>query len=182
MTAKPHAPPPAKDLDPARRSRAGVTYDALIGLGSNVGDKAGNIARAIALLTGDGKVRLVARSRDYRSAAWGKTDQDWFVNACIAVATALGPHDLLARCQAVEAAMGRVRLERWGPRVIDVDVLTYREVASSDPVLSLPHPLITERAFVLAPLAEIAPDEVVRGKTVRSWLAGTDRSDVVALV
>lgn len=156
-------------------------YDALIGLGSNVGDKAANIARAIALLTDEGDIGLLGASRLYRSAPWGKHDQDWFVNACIAVATALGPRTLLARCQAVEATMKRVRGERWGPRVIDVDVLAYRGVTLADPDLTLPHPHIAERAFVLVPLMEIAPDLKIAGHGLAHWLAQVDARDVVPL-
>lgn len=152
--------------------------DALIGLGSNLGDKSGNIAQAIAQLTASEDIRLVAHSRLYRTPPWGKTDQDWFVNACIGVATVLSPHELLGRCQAVESELGRVRGERWGPRVIDVDILAYRDVMLDEPDLVLPHPRIAERAFVLAPLAEIAPGLMILGRTVAERLAGVDRAGV----
>jgi 2-amino-4-hydroxy-6-hydroxymethyldihydropteridine diphosphokinase len=163
-------------------ARAGAGFDAIVALGSNLGDKAGRIAEAIALLTEAGDIRLVARSRNFRTAPWGKTDQDWFVNACIAVATELSARDLLARCQAVEKRMGRVRDERWGPRVIDLDVLVYRDLTSDEAELTLPHPRITERAFVLAPLAEVAPELCIKGRTVTDWLAALDCSDVAPLV
>jgi 2-amino-4-hydroxy-6-hydroxymethyldihydropteridine diphosphokinase len=152
--------------------------DALIGLGSNMGDKAGNIERAVALLTAGDDVRLMARSRLYRTPPWGKTDQDWFVNACIGVATKLTPRELLARCQAVERDLGRVRDERWGPRVIDVDILAYRDVALAEPDLVIPHPRIAERVFVLAPLADIAPSLVIGGRTVAEGLAEIERAGV----
>lgn len=160
--------------------RAGPTpYDALIGLGSNIGDKAANITRAIALLTEEGDVRLLAASRLYRTAPWGVVDQDWFVNACIAVATELDPHALLDRCLGVETEMKRVRTRHWGPRVIDVDVLAYRNVTLNEPALTLPHPRITGRAFVLVPLAEIAPDQQIGGRSVSDWLARAETNDVV---
>ena len=143
---------------------ANAPYDALIGLGSNIGDKAENIRSAIALLT-DG----------------GVTEQDWFVNAGIAVATKLSPADLLARCQSVENTMKRVRKERWGPRTIDVDVLVYNGITQDDPTLMLPHPRITERAFVLVPLAEIAPDLVLNGHPLSHWLSLVDLSEVTLL-
>ncbi len=146
-------------------------YDALIGLGSNVGEKARNIARAIELLCADGKVALVRSSRFYRSDPWGILEQDWFVNACAAVLTDLDPHDLLDRCLEVERRLGRVRGRKWGPRLIDVDVLTYRGQEIDAPRLKVPHPLIEQRSFVLLPLAEIAPDEVIRGRTVRAIAA-----------
>ncbi len=142
-------------------------YDALIGIGSNVGDKAANVERAVALLCADGAVRLVATSRLYRSAPWGVLDQDWFVNAAASVRTDLSPHDLLRRCLDVEDRMGRVRRQKWGPRLVDVDVLTYRGQTVETPELTLPHPYIEQRPFVLLPLLEIAPDEVVRGRRVR---------------
>ena len=160
------------------------SWTALLGLGSNIGDKAANIARAIALLTAPGDVHLAGASRLYRTAPWGVTDQDWFVNACIAVRTALAPHDLLARCLGVEQEMRRVRERRWGPRVIDVDVLVYRDAASKSVTLNetdliLPHPRITERGFVLVPLAELAPALELSGHTLAYWLERTNTSDVV---
>jgi len=151
---------------------------AIIALGSNIGDKEGNIARAIDLLTESGDVRLVARSRNYRTPPWGKTDQDWFVNACISVASELRPHALLERCLATERSMGRRRTEKWGPRVIDLDVLYVDGVTLDEADLTLPHPRITERAFVLAPLAEIAPDLVLSGSSVAEWLAAADLTGV----
>lgn len=156
-------------------------YDALIGIGSNVGDKAANIAQALELLTADGAVRLVARSRLYRSAPWGILEQDWFVNACAAVATNVGPHDLLARCLEAETRMGRVRGRKWGPRLVDVDVLTYRGETIDTGDLTVPHPFIEQRSFVLVPLMDIAPDEMIRGRSVRALAAAIDVSDTVSL-
>ena len=156
-------------------------FDAIIGLGSNIGDKRGNIARAIDVLASGGDVRLVGRSRDYRSAPWGKTDQDWFVNACITVATNLPPHEVLQRCFEAERELGRVRKERWGPRSLDCDLLFYRDVHLVTPELTLPHPRIRERAFVLVPLIEVAPDVVIEGRSAASWLATLDASDVIAI-
>lgn len=156
-------------------------YDALIGLGSNIGDKAANIRRAVALLTDRGDVRLVRASRLYRTPPWGVLEQDWFVNACIAVATSLGPHELLARCLAVENEMKRVREMRWGPRTIDVDVLTYKDITLDDPDLVLPHPRITERAFVLLPLRDIAPGIVIAGHGLAHWLGKVDATGVTPI-
>ncbi|MCC7250337.1 2-amino-4-hydroxy-6-hydroxymethyldihydropteridine diphosphokinase [Hyphomicrobium sp.] len=156
-------------------------FDALIGLGSNIGDKAANIRRAIGLLTEQGDIRLMRASRLYRTAPWGVTDQDWFVNACIAVATDLPPRELLARCLAVEDTMGRVREKHWGPRVIDVDLLAYGDAAMNDPDLTLPHPRITARAFVLVPLSEIAPSLEIAGHGLAHWLAETNADEVVPL-
>lgn len=156
-------------------------FDAAIGLGSNVGDTRANIARAITLLTADGAVRLVARSRDYRSAPWGVLEQDWFVNAVITVATDVSARELLERCQRVENDMGRVRLQKWGPRLIDVDVLTYKDLIIDEPDLKVPHPLIAERGFVVVPLKEIAPDVVISGCSLEEMQARLDTSDLIAL-
>ncbi len=153
----------------------------MLGLGSNIGDKAANIDRAIALLTADGLVRLAARSRDWRTPPWGVTDQDWFVNACISVATSLAPRGLLVRCQGVETAMGRVRTRHWGPRIIDIDILTYRNMAISEPDFVVPHPRIAERAFVLGPLTDIAPDLLIGGQRVADRFRAIDQTGVMPM-
>jgi 2-amino-4-hydroxy-6-hydroxymethyldihydropteridine diphosphokinase len=156
-------------------------FDATLGLGSNLGDRVGNIEEAVRRLTADGSVRLVARSKLYRTAPWGVTDQDWFVNACIAVATELAPHALLKLCQSVENGMGRVRTRHWGPRNIDVDILTFRDLKVRDPDLVIPHPLIAERAFVLLPLKDVAPDLKIGGATLDALIAKLDTRDVALL-
>lgn len=157
------------------------SFDATIGLGSNIGDKAANIDTAIAMLTRDGDVRLVKQSRKYRSAPWGVTDQDWFVNAAISVATELSPLELLRRCQQVENEMGRVRKQRWGPRLIDVDVLTYRDEMIGTADLTVPHPLIAERSFVLLPLRDVAPDVRIKGATLDQLIAALSADDTIPL-
>jgi 2-amino-4-hydroxy-6-hydroxymethyldihydropteridine diphosphokinase len=157
------------------------TFDCIVALGTNLGDKAANIDRAIELLTERGDIRLLARSRNYATEPWGKTDQDWFVNAAIGVATELAPRELLARCKEIEQRMGRVVTEKWGPRVIDLDLLVYRDTTLSDPDLVLPHPHIGARAFVLAPLMDIAPDLVINGKSVREMYKGIDAASVQPL-
>jgi 2-amino-4-hydroxy-6-hydroxymethyldihydropteridine diphosphokinase len=156
-------------------------FDAIVALGSNLGDKAGNIARATAALTADGHVRLVTASANYRTAPWGITEQDWFVNAAISVLTDLSPHALLARCLDVERQLGRVREVKWGPRIIDLDVLVYRDAVVADADLVLPHPYLTERAFVLRPMLDVAPDLMVKGHTVREWLDRVPHDEVIAL-
>jgi 2-amino-4-hydroxy-6-hydroxymethyldihydropteridine diphosphokinase len=155
----------------------GQVYDALIGIGSNVGDKAHNIARAMELLCADGAVRPVRVSRLFRSEPWGILDQDWFVNAAAAVATEVSAQDLLRRCLAVEDAMGRVRSVKWGPRLVDVDVLTYRGETIDTPNLKVPHPFIEQRSFVVLPMLDVAPDEVVRGRDIRSLAGLIDTGD-----
>ncbi len=146
--------------------------EAALGVGSNVGDKRGRIAAAIARLEAGG-AHVVRRSSDYRTPPWGPVEQDWFVNACVLVDTALAPEALLALCQRIERELGRTREIRWGPRSIDIDILTYADVVRDEPALTLPHPLVLERAFVLAPLAEIAPDLLIPDRgSIRALLPG----------
>jgi 2-amino-4-hydroxy-6-hydroxymethyldihydropteridine diphosphokinase len=165
-------------MSDAPPTSAAPAFDCIVALGSNLGDKTANIDRAIALLTGRGDVRLLRRSHNYATEPWGKTDQDGFVNAAIAVGTKLGPRQLLARCKEIERRMGRVATEKWGPRIIDLDLLVYRDRAVDDPDLVLPHPHIGARAFVLAPLMDVAPDLVINGKSVRAMYAEIDASSV----
>ncbi len=157
--------------------------EALIALGGNVGDVRATLGRAVALLCERGDVRLKARSSDYATPPWGVSDQPPFVNLCIAVDTELAPHALLARMQAVERALGRDRAteRHWGPRPVDLDLLAYDDVALDDPDLTLPHPRLFERAFVLVPLAEIAPERVIAGVRVRDALARVDVAGIERL-
>ena len=157
--------------------------DAFIALGGNLGDVRTTFDRAIALLCAGGAVRLTARSSDFRTPPWGITDQPAFINAVIAVSTTLTPHALLSRAQECERALGRDRNreQRWGPRPIDLDLLAYDNVVLNDATLTLPHPRLFERAFVLVPLAEIAPDRVIGGIRVGDAAAGIDTSGVEKL-
>lgn len=151
---------------------------AYLGLGSNIGDKAAMIAGAVARLEATDGIRVTARSSDYRTPPWGETDQDWFLNAAVGVETSLSPHALLDASLTIESALGRVRERRWGPRLIDIDVLYYAGAAVDDERLVLPHRFVRERAFVLVPLAEIAPDLVIGGESVREALARLDRTGI----
>ena len=157
--------------------------EAFIALGGNVGDVQATFGRAIALLCDGKEVRLLARSADYRTPPWGVTDQSPFVNATIAVMTSLSPHALLARAKAAERGLGRdpAHDRRWGPRAIDIDILAYDEVELHHPDLTLPHPFMFERAFVLVPLAEIAPDRIIAGIRIRDALAGVDADGIEKL-
>jgi 2-amino-4-hydroxy-6-hydroxymethyldihydropteridine diphosphokinase len=157
--------------------------EAFIALGGNVGDVRANFDSAIAMLCDGPDVRLTARSSNYRTPPWGVTDQPPFINAVIAVSTTLAPHTLLARAQACERALGRdrAREQRWGPRTIDLDLLAYDDAVLNDATLTLPHPHLFERAFVLVPLAEIAPDRAIAGVPVREALARVDTSGIEKL-
>lgn len=146
---------------------------AYLALGGNVGDSRAILDRAVALLCDGNDVRLVARSADYRTPPWGVTEQPPFVNLCIAVDTVLTPQQLLTRGQDVERALGRdrAREQRWGPRTADIDLIAYDDLSLHDGDLILPHPRLFERAFVLVPLAEIAPDLVISGTRVADAVA-----------
>ena len=156
--------------------------DVIIALGGNLGDVRGNFDRAIELLCG-GDTWLVRRSSDYRTPPWGVIDQPAFSNACVELKTSLSPHALLERAQATEKALGRDRTYdvRWGPRAIDIDLIAYDDITVDEPDLKLPHPFLFERAFVLVPLAEIAPDRVIAGIKVSDALAKLDTSGISPL-
>ena len=162
---------------------ASPVAEALIALGGNVGDVRSTFNRAIAMLCDGTALRLRARSSDYRTPPWGVTDQPPFINAVIAVATTLAPHDLLARSLTVERALGRDRNSerRWGPRTVDIDILAYDDLILNDADLMLPHPRLFERAFVLAPLAEIAADRAIGGVRVRDAVARVDATGIEKL-
>jgi 2-amino-4-hydroxy-6-hydroxymethyldihydropteridine diphosphokinase len=157
--------------------------EAFLALGGNVGDVAATFNRAIAMLCDGAVIRLVARSANYRTPPWGVTDQPAFLNAVIAVATSLSPHDLLSRALVCERALGRDRTgeQRWGPRKIDIDILAYDAIELHDADLTLPHRHLLERAFVLVPLAEIAPERIIAGMRVSDALARVDRAGVEKL-
>ena len=157
--------------------------EAFLALGGNVGDVRATFERAVAMLCNDTAVTLTARSSNYRTPPWGVTDQPAFLNAVIAVTTTLPPHALLARALDCESALGRDRAHErhWGPRPIDIDILAYDAIEMKNPDLTLPHPRLFERAFVLVPLAEIAPDRSIGGIRVREALARVDASGVERL-
>lgn len=151
---------------------------AFLSLGANLGDRKATIGAALHALE-EGGARMIRRSSFYETAPVGKTDQPWFLNMAVEVESALSPRDLLALCERVEHALGRVRTERWGPRPIDIDILMYDGVATATPELVLPHPRMTERAFVLLPLLEIAPDATLPdGRPVRAFLDNVSDQDV----
>jgi 2-amino-4-hydroxy-6-hydroxymethyldihydropteridine diphosphokinase len=157
--------------------------EALIGLGGNVGDVPNTFDRAVTLLCQENDILLRACSSDYLTPPWGVKNQPSFINRCIAVETELAPHDLLSRAQTIESALGRERAKenRWGPRPIDIDLLAYGDLILQAPDLTLPHPRLFARAFVLAPLAEIVPERMIGGLRVRDALARVDASGIERL-
>ena len=148
---------------------------ARIGIGSNMGDAAANVRAAFDALAAAGTV--TARSSLYRTKAWGVTDQADFYNAAALLETVLEPHELLRALKTIERKMGRVETFRWGPRVIDLDILAYADIRLDEGDLTIPHAHLHERAFALAPLAEI--DEAYQ--PLLEMLDGATRSEVVRL-
>jgi len=146
---------------------------AVIALGGNVGDVRATFRKAIAEIRDKARAVLLARSSDYATPPWGDEQQARFINACIEIETGLAPLPLLRVLQRIEQAFGRDRSKerRWGPRTLDLDLIAYDDVKIDKPELTLPHPRLFERAFVLVPLSEIAPDRLIAGRSARAALA-----------
>jgi 2-amino-4-hydroxy-6-hydroxymethyldihydropteridine diphosphokinase len=152
-----------------------VSATALVGIGSNLGERLGALRDAVVRIDATSGVRVVGRSGVYECRAWGSTGPD-YLNAVIVVETSLEPVALLAELLAIEVAMGRVRRERWGPRVIDLDLLAWMHPGAVESVIThghpeLPHPRMTARDFVLVPLVEVWPALRVGGVGIVDVLA-----------
>lgn len=143
-----------------RRWRIGLS------LGSNIGDKLSNLRSALAHLQAEPEVEIDCISGFYRTAPWGDTDQDWFLNACAMGWTTRPPVEMLKALKRIELQLGRIPGKRWGPRIIDIDLLFAGEQVLDTPLLTLPHREMFNRAFVLVPLAEIAADHAVLGRSI----------------
>lgn len=154
-----------------------------LGLGSNMGDRAANLKSAAALIS---KLigKIAKQSHVYETAPWGNTEQEAFLNQVIMINTTLDPRDLLDATNKVEREMGRVKKEKWGPRIIDIDILFYGKRIVRDKGLEIPHPELHKRAFVLVPLMEIAPElehPVLNKPIDELYMACDDQSEVVML-
>ena len=145
-------------------------FTAFLLLGSNMGDRMRNLDRAAELLSSYGRIQ--SESATYETAAWGKTDQDAFLNRAIALLTSLEPEALLDALKSIEREIGRTATVTWGPREIDIDILVTDSITYASPRLTIPHPRLSERRFALKPLAEIAAELQVpgTGKTVSGLL------------
>lgn len=151
---------------------------AWLGLGGNIGEPVAAMGSALRKINRRADSRVVKVSPVYRTPPWGVTDQPWFYNAAAEIRTSLDPEALLDLVLDTELRLKRVRRERWGPRVIDIDVLAYEGVGEREGRLTLPHPRMTERAFVMVPLRDIAPDLVVKGRTVAQWAEETESAGI----
>ena len=152
---------------------------AYIGIGANLGARGETMRAALRCMAELPSVRMEQVSHFYETPPWGKTDQPLFLNAAARISLDGAPHELLGELQRIEHELGRVRREHWGARTIDLDILHIEGVTYADGGLTLPHPYLTERAFVLVPLAEIAPDLMVNGKSTAAWLSEIDSTGIV---
>src|SRR3984885_13492340 len=179
FTALKGAAAPTLPAKPKDQGKARI----ILALGGNVGDKVMSLRRALRAIASEPGIELTAVSRLYRTAPWGKTDQDWFVNACALGRTSLKPEALLQRVKRLEVELGREPAVRWGPRVIDIDLIAYDEVTLKTERLTLPHPELFNRAFVLVPLSDANPDLVIAGVRVGDAAArlGAEAEQVLPL-
>jgi 2-amino-4-hydroxy-6-hydroxymethyldihydropteridine diphosphokinase len=153
-------------------------HTVFLGLGTNLGDRYANLQTALDALSP--KVRLTARSQIYQTPPWGYTDQADFLNMVVSAETGLKPRRLLRYLKKIEKKVGRIATFRWGPREIDIDILFYDDLSLETPKLTIPHPRLHQRAFMLVPLADLAPDlrHPVTGKTIREHLAEVDTAEI----
>ncbi|MBK7938480.1 MAG: 2-amino-4-hydroxy-6-hydroxymethyldihydropteridine diphosphokinase [Lewinellaceae bacterium] len=154
-----------------------------LGLGSNIGNRAANLSAAAELISKNiGKI--AKKSRLYETQPWGNPEQDLFLNQVVMVNTTLDPRDLLDKISKIERELGRERREKWGPRVLDIDILFYGKRVIRDKGLEVPHPELHKRAFVLVPMMEIAPDwehPILKKQIDELYMACDDLSEVVMM-
>lgn len=157
---------------------------AVVGLGANLGDTEANVHGAIAVLDLLPATEVLRASKLYRTSAWGQAEQPDFINATALLETGLGARALLGHLLAIERDFGRTRMpgERWGPRTLDLDLLLFGDFVIDEPGLQVPHPYLQERAFVLLPLAEIAPELQIPGVGMVGELAATMSSDGIEAI
>ena len=154
--------------------------EALLSIGSNIGDRAANLTEAVRRLGTEQGITVKAVSPFYRTAPVGPVVQDDFINGAVRIVTELQPEELMRRCLAIEAQMGRDRANavRWGPRLIDIDIILFDDITMHTDTLELPHPRFRERAFVLVPMVDIAPEWVVSGQSLAELASTMNRAGI----
>lgn len=159
--------------DPPNDTFARSMRRAFLALGSNMGEREANLKKAIAALGSHPQIGVLKESSFHDTAPVGNLRQGRFLNGVLEIKTTLGPEELLDAALEIESELGRVRTRRWGPRTIDIDILAMENLVYESPRLSIPHPLMHERSFVLEPLCEIAPDFIhpVLGTSIDQMLA-----------
>ncbi len=156
-----------------------IQKNVLLGLGGNVGDVRDHLYNSLKFLKASGDVQVIRVSPIYETLPWGLEDQPVFLNICVEINTGLKPESLLQLCHRVEHSLKRRRTVKWGPRTIDIDILMIGEETVKLADLTVPHPRITERAFVLVPLADIAPEWKLEGQSIVSWRQQCDDRGVI---
>ncbi|RKD32972.1 2-amino-4-hydroxy-6-hydroxymethyldihydropteridine diphosphokinase [Thermohalobacter berrensis] len=151
---------------------------AYLGLGSNIGDKKYYIDSALKFLNENENINVTKVSSYYETEPVGYKEQDCFLNVVAKIETSFSPYDLLEYCNHIEQKLKRKRLIRWGPRTIDIDILLYENFTSDDEKLTIPHPRMTERAFVMIPLYEIAQDLVIEGKSIKEIVENLEGEEI----
>ncbi len=148
-----------------------ITKDSIyLGIGTNVGNRKKNILRTIYLLGLNNKIKVIKISSIYETTAWGYTSQKQFYNCVVKIGTNLKPKELLHACKNIEKRMARTKKFKWGPRIIDIDILIYKDIKKYTKQLTIPHKYITQRIFVLVPLAEIDSDIKLNGQSLNYFI------------
>lgn len=143
---------------------------AYLGLGTNMGDRGEYLSSSVKLLDNNENITVTNKSKIYETKAWGYTDQADFLNICIEIKTSLNEYELLKVCQDIELKLNRERIIKWGPRTIDIDILFFNDMILNNEDLYIPHPRISERAFVLIPLMDINKNLLIKGKVIGEYL------------
>lgn len=153
-------------------------YKAYLSLGSNIGDKKHNLDNAIKLIKNNPSISQVIVSSFYETAPVGYLDQDVFMNIAVEIITSLDPYKLLEFCHEIEESLKRIRLIRWGPRTIDVDILLFDDIISDDEKLIIPHPRMTERAFVIVPLYDLNKELIINSIAIKDIYSSLNKEDI----
>lgn len=150
---------------------------AYLGLGTNMGHREGYLRQASKTLQEHGKINISKISKVYETKAWGYTEQDDFLNICMEIETSLSSIELLEVCHEIEEMLNRERVIKWGPRTIDVDILFFNNIISNDERLTLPHPRIRERAFVLIPLMDLNKGLIIDNEPISYYLSKLSKEE-----